>query len=241
MLLQSIYAQSSISESYSLSVEAHPNHTTMDQLSVLQRMGCKRISLGVQDFDPNVQKAIHRLQSVEQTRTTADYARKAGIGELNIDMVYGLPFQTEWSIEHTVQEVLLMAPDRIAFYGYAHVPWKSKSQRGFSEADLPKDGYKRSLFELGRDMILAAGYVSVGIDHFALPHDDLAIANASGQLHRNFMGYTTLSSNMLLGLGCSAISDIGKAYFQTIKSVESYQEAVAEGRLPMESGHVLTP
>lgn len=222
-----------------LSFEGHPNNTTREHLEQLHFLGFNRVSFGVQDLDAEVQKAINRIQPFEKVEAVTRWAREVGYRSINFDLVYGLPKQTLEGIAHTVDRVLDLMPDRIAFYSYAHVPWVSPGQRGYSEADLPTDAAKRALYELGRQRLLGAGYVEVGMDHFALPDDELCLADRSGRLHRNFMGYTARHTSLLVGLGCSSISDSWTAFAQNAKTVEEYTEAVNSGTLPVVRGHVL--
>lgn len=191
------------------------------------------MSLGIQDFDPRVQKAIHRLQSFEQVKNITGLAREIGYTSINYDLIYGLPFQTVESITDTIDKVKLLRPDRIAFYSYAHVPWIKPAQRGYSDSDLPEASTKRKLYETGREMLEWAGYLEIGMDHFALPTDSLFKAAATGKLHRNFMGYTSDKTRLLIGLGVSSISDSWTAFAQNVKSVEGYLEKVNAGELPV--------
>lgn len=220
--------------------EAHPNSTTEAHLRTLHGLGFRRLSLGIQDFDPAVQEAIHRVQSYEQVASATRAARAIGYTSVNFDLVYGLPKQRLSSVEHTVARVLDLRPDRIAFYSYAHVPWiRGVAQRGFSEADLPKNAEKRALYETGRQMLEAAGYSEIGMDHFALPGDALSTALAAGTLHRNFMGYTPVHTQATVGLGMSAIGETTEAFAQNAKRLDEYQEAVTSGRIPVLRGHLL--
>ncbi|CCH00576.1 oxygen-independent coproporphyrinogen III oxidase [Fibrella aestuarina BUZ 2] len=225
--------------------EGHPNNTTAAHLQTLFDGGCRRVSFGVQDYDPVVQRAIHRVQPFENVRRVTEEARAIGYTSISHDLVFGLPFQRPDSIRQTVAQTLTLRPDRIAFYSYAHVPWIGNSsgafgQRGFQDADLPTGEAKRELYEIGRELLLAAGYVEIGMDHFALPHDSLHVALQNGTLHRNFMGYTTTRTDMLIGLGVSAISDIGTAFMQNDKDLRRYQERVLAGQFPINRGHLLT-
>lgn len=222
-----------------LSLEADPRVTTREQLAVLAARGFTRLSLGVQDFDPTVQHAIHRVQSEAQVRAVTEAARSLGFDGVGYDLVYGLPHQTLASIEATIEAVVRLAPDRIAFYGYAHVPWVKKAQRGFEDSDLPLPALRRRLYERGRDLLAAAGYVAVAMDHFARPADPLARAAAEGRLHRNFMGYTDQRTEPLIGLGASAIGDSGTAFAQNEKDLEPYVARVEAGELPIARGHLL--
>ena len=239
-LLSTILTQVEIAPDASMSVEVHPNTTQAAHLERLYALGFRRLSVGIQDFDPKVQQAINRPQSIAQTARIFEIARNLGYDSINADLIYGLPYQQEASIRHTVGEVLRLRPERIAFYSYAHVPWKSKAQRRYTEADLPSATQKRALYELGRALLLEAGYVEIGFDHFALPDEALAQAARQGQLHRNFMGYTPQASALLIGLGASSISDVGTAFMQNEKEVEAYQAALQAGHLPFMKGHLLS-
>src|SRR6185436_776339 len=190
-------------------------------------------------FDPKVQEIVNRLQSFEQVSIITDAARKIGFESINYDLIYGLPLQTSKSIEDTIAKVKSLRPDRIAFYSYAHVPWLKPGQRKFTELDLPKDEEKRALYELGRTMLEDAGYSEIGMDHFALKSDSLYSSMQNGTLHRNFMGYTTTSTKLLIGLGVSAIGDSWNAFAQNVKVFEEYVRLVGEGTLPVFRGHLL--
>jgi oxygen-independent coproporphyrinogen III oxidase len=222
-----------------LSIEVDPRVTSGEQLAVLAQFGFKRISLGVQDFDPRVQDIVNRVQSVEQVRAVTERARALGFNSVNFDLIYGLPLQTPASVEATMDAVCELRPDRIALYGYAHVPWIRPGQRRFTEADLPEGAARRALYELGRDRLESAGYLEIGLDHFALPTDSLWTAARSGLMHRNFMGYTDACTRPLLGLGVSAIGDAGDAYAQNEKELQIYQERVGRRELPLHRGHLL--
>ena len=223
-----------------LSFEAHPNNTTQSHLEELHFLGFRRLSLGVQDFDPAVQLAIHRIQPFEKVKQVTDLARGIGYTSVNFDLIYGLPKQTRQTVRDTIVRTLELMPDRIAFYSYAHVPWVSPGQRGYSDADLPSDEQKRELYEIGKELFIEAGYLEIGMDHFALPDEALSIADRNGTLHRNFMGYTTRSTHLMIGLGVSAISDAWTAFAQNEKVVEDYISRVALGELPVFRGHMLT-
>jgi oxygen-independent coproporphyrinogen-3 oxidase len=197
------------------------------------------VSFGIQDFNPDIHEAINRFQSFEITEECVKAARKTGYTSVNFDLVYGLPFQGIESIRDTIEKVTALWPDRIAFYSYAHVPWLRPGQRRYSEKDLPQDSEKRKLYESGREMFLKAGYKDVGMDHFALPTDELYKAYMNKTLHRNFMGYTSSFTGMLIGLGCSAISDTWNCFSQNIKTVEEYIAIVNEGNFPITKGHLL--
>lgn len=224
---------------HEFSIEGHPNNTTKLHLSTLYALGFRRISYGVQDMDPEVQRIINRIQPIENVREAVENARVAGFSSVNFDLIYGLPKQTLQSIENTIGQVIDLRPDRIAFYSYAHVPWTSRGQRLFEEADLPGAEEKIQLYLKGKEMLLANGYADIGMDHFALPHDELCIAKENGKLHRNFMGYTTQNSGLLIGLGVSSISDLGNAFAQNEKSLHEYYEAVNQQRFAVKKGHFL--
>ncbi|MFD2933494.1 coproporphyrinogen III oxidase [Spirosoma flavum] len=225
--------------------EGHPNNTTQKHLEVLYNFGFRRVSFGVQDYDPVVQQAIHRHQPLENVRQVTHWARATGYTSISHDLVFGLPFQTTDSIEDTIYKTLTLLPDRIAFYSYAHVPWLKGSggaafgQRGFRDEDLPTGDAKRELYEVGRDLLQAGGYSEIGMDHFARPHDSLYKAMQAGTLHRNFMGYTTTQTRVLLGLGASSISDVWSAFSQNEKGIDAYIDRVIAGQLPLLRGHVL--
>ncbi len=239
-LLQGILKDVQLAESYEFSVEADPRVTTHEHLSTLAKLGFKRLSLGIQDFDPKVQEIVHRVQSVEQVRQVTQDARSLGFTSINYDLIYGLPFQTRKSVEGTIHKVRELRPDRIAFYAYAHVPWIKPSQRRFTEADLPDGDEKRALYELGRGMLEDVGYREIGMDHFALESDSLWQALRSGDLHRNFMGYTSRRVAPLIGLGVSSIGDSWRAFAQNEKLLETYQSRVEKGEIPLLRGHRLT-
>ena len=169
-----------------------------------------------------------------------DNAREVGYTSINFDLVYGLPYQTIDSINDTITKIISLKPERIAFYSYAHVPWLKPGQRKYTEKDLPVDSYKRSLYEAGKDLFIAANYSDIGMDHFALPNDSLFDAFEKGMLHRNFMGYTTNATKLLIALGCSSISDTWDGFAQNIKTVEEYKKVVNDGHFPIFKGHSLT-
>ena len=238
-LLAGLFSRATFTRDASLSIEADPRTTTTAQLEVLRRHGFNRLSLGVQDFDPRVQDIVNRVQSEEQVRRVTDDARALGFRSISFDLIYGLPLQTPDSIETTMDAVLSIKPERIAFYPYAPVPWIKPTQRRFTEADLPEGDAKRALQAAGRARLAAAGYVEIGMDHFALPSDDLVTALKRGTLHRNFMGWSPAPTGPLLGLGVSAIGDAGDAFAQNEKNQVHYEERVARDELPIQRGHVL--
>jgi oxygen-independent coproporphyrinogen-3 oxidase len=238
-LVQGILSTVRISDEYEFSIEADPRVTRRDHLEILAKLGFKRLSLGIQDFDPAVQEIVHRVQSEDEVRKVTEQARALGFTGVNYDLIYGLPLQTLSSIERTVQAIQRLRPDRIAFYGYAHVPWIKPGQRKFTEADLPVGEEKRALYELGRSMLEAVGYREIGMDHFALETDTLWKAAQEGELHRNFMGYTAKQVSPLIGLGVSAIGDSWTAFSQNEKLVETYMARVQKGEIPVYRGHIL--
>lgn len=223
-----------------LSFEGHPANTTPEHLKTLFESGFRRVSLGIQDFDPLVQEIINRRQTVEQVENVTSAARKLGYTSVNYDLIYGLPLQTLNSIRDTMAEVIKLRPDRIAYYSYAHVPWMKPGQRSFSEKDLPVNEAKRQLYELGKTLLAKAGYHDIGMDHFALRNDRLLSASRSGELHRNFMGYTHQYTKLSIGLGVSSISDSWYGFAQNVKSVEKYLQKISEDQFPLIKGHTLT-
>lgn len=222
------------------SIEVDPRVTTREHLVMLRDLGFRRISMGIQDFDAKVQEIVHRIQSVEQVAKLTEQCRELGFTSINFDLIYGLPLQSQESIRLTMKEVVALRPDRIAFYSYAHVPWIKASQRRFTEADLPNGDEKRKIYELGRELLEAASYQEIGMDHFALASDSLAQASRSRSVHRNFMGYTSQHVSPLIGLGVSAISDSWTCFAQNEKLLEKYVQAIDSGRLALHRGHVLT-
>lgn len=223
----------------SFSFEAHPANTSRAHLQSLYDLGFKRLSLGIQDFDERVQFVINRHQTIEDVSRVMMEAREMGYESINFDLIYGLPLQTVDSVRMTIESSLNMCPDRISFYSYAHVPWIKPGQRRFTELDLPAGEEKLNLYNLGKEMIQAAGYEDVGMDHFAKKEDALFKANSDGTLHRNFMGYADRYTPLMIGLGVSSISDAWTAFGQNVKTVEEYHQCIEEGRLPVFKGHLL--
>lgn len=222
-----------------ISIEAHPNNTTLEHLAALYHFGARRVSFGIQDFDPDVQALINRIQPVAKVIEITRLSRELGYKSVNFDLIYGLPGQTIETVSNTIKETIKMHPDRIAFYSYAHVPWLKPAQRSF-EAYLPSASQKRQLYEMGKSMLEENGYIEIGMDHFALPKDDLAVAFKNGRLHRNFMGYTTQKTNTVIGLGASSISDVWNAFAQNEKNVEKYLQMIQNHQLPIIRGHLLS-
>lgn len=241
-LLEVLFQASSVDPKlHELSFEAHPNNTTEDHLQSLYNFGFRRLSLGIQDYSPTVQQAIHRIQPFEKVKEVHKTADIIGYTSISHDLVFGLPKQHLKDIDSTIRKTLLLMPDRISLYSYAHVPWvKGVGQRGYDENDLPKNEEKRKLYEHSKEKLENAGYIEIGMDHFALETDDLTKAMRAKKLHRNFMGYTTQSTHMMIGLGMSSISDSWFGFAQNNKSVEEYLALVNQGIIPVFKGHLLS-
>ena len=239
-LLEGIFSKSEIAEDPEFSFEGHPNNTSKAHLQALYDLGFRRCSFGVQDYDIKVQKAINRVQPFENVKNVTEWAREIGYVSISHDLVYGLPHSNWESMETTIRKTLELKPDRLAFYSYAHVPWiKGVGQRGFDENDLPSGEEKRRLYENGKSLLEELGYKEVGMDHFSLESDDLYKSMLSGDIHRNFMGYSSSKTQLMVGLGMSAISDSWYAFAQNEKTVEGYQKMVNEGIIPVVKGHIL--
>lgn len=240
-LIDGLFKLADRHENYEFSLEGHPNNTTREQLQTLFNLGFTRISFGVQDYDPIVQKAIHRVQPFENVEKVTRLSREIGFTSVSHDLIFGLPFQTKENVIETIKKTKQLSPDRISFYSYAHVPWiKGVGQRGFNENDLPKDDQKRELYEIGKALFSEMGYVEIGMDHFALKTDSLFKATKEKTLHRNFMGYTANKTQLMIGLGMSAISDSWYAFAQNVKTVKEYQKLVNQGEIPIFRGHLLS-
>ena len=222
------------------SIEVDPRRTSGDQLQVLFDLGFTRVSMGVQDFDPEVQRLVNRIQPFEITRDLTLAARAMGYESVNYDLIYGLPKQGLESFKRSVEQTIQLKPDRIALYSLARVPWIKPAQRLFKDSDLPEGAEKRALFEAAYVRLKEAGYVDIGMDHFALPGDGLARALNDKSLHRNFMGYTSRRTDVLLGLGVSSISETPDCFHQNEKVLPLYEKKVAAGEVPTHRGHVLT-
>lgn len=218
------------------SIEVDPRTVDAGRLETLARLGFNRLSFGVQDFDPLVQKAVHRIQPAEQVFALVDAARRIGFESINVDLIYGLPKQTPESFDRTLAQVAELRPDRIALYAYAHLPERFKPQRRIAAIDLPGAANKVAMLARSLAAFDEAGYVYVGMDHFALPNDALAVAKRQGRLHRNFQGYSTQPDCDLIGLGVSAIGKVGATYSQNAKSLEEYQDLLDQGHLPVVRG-----
>lgn len=239
LLIKGILKFARVHKQAEFSFEGHPANTSIEHLTTLNKLGFKRISLGIQDFDPKVQLAINRVQTLKEVKEITRLARAHGYHSVNYDLIYGLPLQTVNGLASTIEKVLKLKPDRIAFYGYAHVPWVKPGQRSYTEDDLPSALERQELYEIGRKLLKAGGYTEIGMDHFTLKTDSLFKAETEGKLHRNFMGYTHQYSKLMIGLGVSSISDTWNAFAQNVKKVEEYIKIVNSGALPVFKGHIL--
>jgi oxygen-independent coproporphyrinogen-3 oxidase len=238
-LLGGLLEDVSVAADADFAIEADPRNATRAQLALLRRYGFRRIEIGVQDFDARVLEIVNRAQTEAEVRRTVDAARELGFGHVGFDMIHGLPLQTVDSLRAGFTTLLRLRPDHVNFYPYAHVPWIKPSQRLYTEADLPDSALRRELFLVGRGMLGAAGYVEIGFDQYALPTDPLARALQTGSLSRNFMGFTAVRCDALIGLGVSAMGDAGAAYAQNEKNLQRYEARIAAGELPLQRGHVL--
>ena len=227
-------------EGFEGSVEVDPRVTTREHLEVMRANGLSRISLGVQDFDAEVLRLVNRPQPFAMTADLCLAARAAGYDSINFDLIYGLPGQSPATMVKLADQVLELRPDRLAVYSFARVPWIKPAQRKFKDEDLPVGAAKRQLYEGLRERLLGAGYQEIGMDHFALPHDALAVSAREGTLHRNFMGYTDRRTTALLGLGVSAISETPSCYHQNEKVITVYERRVQAGEVPTLRGHILS-
>lgn len=221
------------------SIEIDPRTVAPEHMHDLRELGFNRVSLGVQDFDPAVQQAVHRIQSPEQTLGILQASRDAGVRSVNVDLIYGLPKQTPASMQDTLSHVLEVRPDRISLFNYAHIPARFPAQRRIADADLPNPEGKLEILRSSVETITAAGYLYIGMDHFALPDDELARARADGTLHRSFQGYTTHSACELVAFGVSSIEGVGRCFSQNAHRVEDYRRRVEDGRLPVARGTLL--
>ncbi|MEQ1875793.1 MAG: oxygen-independent coproporphyrinogen III oxidase [Bdellovibrionia bacterium] len=226
-------------DGFEASVEVDPRRTNADHLKALHEVGFRRVSMGVQDFNPEVQRLVNRIQPVEVTRQLTEDARAMGYESVNYDLIYGLPKQDLAGFKKTAEQTIELRPDRIALYSFALVPWIKPAQRLFKDEDLPAGEEKRALYELARQYLLKAGYKEIGMDHFALPKDSLSIAQEEKTLHRNFMGYMDRRTDILLGLGVSAISEAPTCFHQNEKVLPVYEKLVTEGKIPTFRGHLL--
>ncbi len=239
-LMDVIRSRFRLDEKGEYSIEIDPRTLHADTLELLRGLGFNRLSLGVQDFDPDVQHAVHRVQSEEQTLEAIAEARRLQFRSINVDLIYGLPKQHVVGFNRTLEKVIDSAPDRIAIYNYAHLPSVFKPQRRINEADLPSAEARLQLLSLAIRRLTGAGYLYIGMDHFARPDDELAIAQRQGRLHRNFQGYSTGADCDLIGLGISAIGQVGPTYSQNVKTLEEYYDRLERGVLPILRGVELT-
>lgn len=239
-LIQGILAKADVVPVHEFSFEGHPNNTMREHLQGLYDLGFRRVSYGVQDYNETVQKAIHRIQPYENVKQVTEWAREIGYESISHDLVFGLPFQSLEDVLNTIEQTNSLLPDRLALYSYAHVPWiKGNGQRGFKDADVPKDAIKRECYEEGKKKLLAHGYHEIGMDHFALEKDAMYQSFQAGTLHRNFMGYTASKTQVMIGLGISSISDSWYSFAQNVKTIEEYYECLARNEIPVFKGHVL--
>jgi len=240
-LINGIFERSNKAKEYEFSFEGHPNNTTRSQLQTLFDLGFRRVSFGVQDYSEKVQTAVHRIQPFHNVAKVTFWAKEIGYTSVGHDLIFGLPFQTLNDVIDTIDKTKSLQPDRLAFYSYAHVPWiKGNGQRGFKGIDLPKDDEKRKLYEEGKKRLALNNYHEIGMDHFAIETDSMYESFKNGKLHRNFMGYTSSKTQLMIGLGVSSISDSWYSFAQNEKTIESYYNRVKQNELPIFRGHILT-
>lgn len=240
-LIKGILSKADVADQHEFSFEGHPNNTTKAHLQALYDLGFRRVSFGVQDYNLAVQKAIHRIQPFENVENVTNWAREIGYDSISHDLVFGLPFQSLEDVLYTIEKTKSLAPDRLAFYSYAHVPWiKGNGQRGFKDHDVPKDHVKRKLYEEGKKRLLEYGYHEIGMDHFALEQDAMFQSFKQGKLHRNFMGYTASKTKVMIGLGISSIGDNWYSFSQNEKNLEDYYARLENDEIPVFRGHVLS-
>jgi oxygen-independent coproporphyrinogen-3 oxidase len=240
-LINGIFSKAEKAPNYEFSFEGHPNNTTREHLQKLYNLGFRRVSFGVQDYSEKVQKAIHREQPFHNVAKVTFWAREIGYTSIGHDIIFGLPFQEVEDVIDTIEKTKSLQPDRLAFYSYAHVPWiKGNGQRGFKDEDIPKDDKKRMLYEIGKKSLFENGYYEIGMDHFALKEDSLYKAFQTGKLHRNFMGYSSSKTQLMIGLGVSSISDSWYSFGQNVKDLEEYYQLLEMDKLPFYRGHLLT-
>jgi len=240
-LINGIFSKAERAKDHEFSFEGHPNNTSREHLQTLFELGFRRVSYGVQDYSPIVQKAIHRDQSFHNVAKVTFWAKEIGYTSISHDLIYGLPFQTLEDVIDTIEKTKSLSPDRLAFYSYAHVPWiKGNGQRGFKDEDLPKDDTKCLLYEIGKQLLEKKGYHEIGMDHFALTTDSMYQAFQDKKLHRNFMGYTSSKTQLMIGLGASSISDSWYGFAQNEKSIEDYYALLDKNEIPVFKGHILS-
>ena len=240
-LINGIFTRAIKAKEHEFSFEGHPNNTTRRHLQSLYDLGFRRVSFGVQDYSSKVQTAIHRIQPFHNVAKVTFWAKEIGYTSIGHDLIFGLPFQTLNDVIDTIDKTKSLSPDRLAFYSYAHVPWiKGNGQRGFKGEDLPKDDEKRQLYEAGKKRLSQNNYHEIGMDHFALETDSMYDSFQKGNLHRNFMGYTSSKTQLMIGLGVSSISDSWYSFAQNEKTIENYYKRLDANELPVFRGHILT-
>lgn len=241
LLIKGILAKAKVAPQHEFSFEGHPNNTSREHLQTLFDLGFRRVSFGVQDYSEKVQKAIHRIQPFHNVAKVTFWAKEIGYTSISHDLVFGLPFQGIENIIDTIEKTKSLSPDRLAFYSYAHVPWiKGNGQRGFKDEDVPKDDEKRKLYEIGKQLLAKKGYHEIGMDHFAKKNDSMFTAFQEGKLHRNFMGYTSSKTQVMIGLGASSISDSWYSFAQNEKTIEDYYARLEQNEIPVCKGHILS-
>ena len=240
-LINGIFCYAEKAPGYEFSFEGHPNNTTRAHLQKLYDLGFRRVSFGVQDYSEKVQNAINRIQPFHNVAKVTFWAKEIGYTSIGHDIIFGLPFQELDDIIDTIEKTNSLQPDRLAFYSYAHVPWiKGNGQRGFKDEDIPKDETKRILYEVGKELLSEYDYNEIGMDHFALKSDSLFQSFDQGKLHRNFMGYSSSKTQLMIGLGVSSISDSWYSFAQNTKDLDEYYQLIASDKLPIFRGHLLT-
>lgn len=240
-LINGILSHADKAPGYEFSFEGHPNNTTHAHLQKLYDLGFRRVSFGVQDYSEKVQKAIHREQPFHNVAKVTFWAKEIGYTSVGHDLIFGLPFQEIHDVIDTIEKTKSLQPDRLAFYSYAHVPWiKGNGQRGFNDEDIPKDDAKRKLYEIGKELLFENEYHEIGMDHFALKGDSLYNSFENKTLHRNFMGYSSSKTQLMIGLGVSSISDSWYSFAQNVKNLEDYYQLLEWDKLPVYRGHLLT-
>lgn len=240
-LINGIFKRAEKAKVHEFSFEGHPNNTSREHLQKLYDLGFRRVSFGVQDYSEKVQKAIHRIQPFHNVAKVTFWAKEIGYTSISHDLIFGLPFQSLENIIDTIEKTKALSPDRLAFYSYAHVPWiKGNGQRGFKDEDVPKDDEKRRLYEVGKQLLAKKGYHEIGMDHFAIKKDSMFSAFQEGKLHRNFMGYTSSKTQLMIGLGTSSISDSWYGFAQNEKTLEDYYARLENNEIPVSKGHILS-
>ncbi|AWG21952.1 oxygen-independent coproporphyrinogen III oxidase [Flavobacterium faecale] len=241
LLINGLFETADIAQQHEFSFEGHPNNTSRQHLQTLFDLGFRRVSFGVQDYNKKVQTAIHREQPFHNVAKVTLWAKEIGYSSIGHDLIFGLPFQTIENVIDTIEKTKSLQPDRLAFYSYAHVPWiKGNGQRGFKDQDLPQDEEKRQLYEVGKTLLAKNGYHEIGMDHFSLEQDSLYDSYTDGKLHRNFMGYSSSKTQLMIGLGVSSISDSWYSFAQNVKTIEEYYQKLEQNELPIYRGHLLS-